>query len=123
MRKKCKPILTISLYNSEKKLFVTTGDEYNIASQVWMVLAKVMSPEENKEIMTTMIQEMFPVKNIATPYMYHHMWKRCLKVDWEEEAVQLMKDYWGKMIDLGADTFWEHLTRMIRIIHLMEARF
>ena len=34
---------------------------------------KSMSPEENKEIMTTMIQEMFPVKNIATPYMYHHI--------------------------------------------------
>lgn len=95
------------LYNSEKKLFVTTGDEYNIASQVWMVLAKVMSPEENKEIMTTMIQEMFPVKNIATPYMYHHIVEALFEGGLEEEAVQLMKDYWGKMIDLGADTFWE----------------
>lgn len=95
------------LYNEEKKLFVTTGNEYNIASQVWMVLAKVMSPEENKEIMKAMIDQLFPVKNIATPYMYHHIVEALFEGGLEEEAIQLMKDYWGKMIDLGADTFWE----------------
>lgn len=41
-----------------------------------MVLAKVMSPEENKEIMKAMIDQLFPVKNIATPYMYHHIDER-----------------------------------------------
>ena len=25
----------------------------------------------------------------------------------QDEAVKLMKEYWGKMISLGADTFWE----------------
>ena len=80
---------------------------HNIASQVWMVRAKVMSPEENKEIMKAMIDQLFPVKNIATPYMYHHIVEALFEGGLEEEAIQLMKDYWGKMIDLGADTFWE----------------
>lgn len=95
------------LYNPEKKLFVTNGDEYNIASQVWMVLSHVMSDEENKEIMTTMVEQLFPVKNIATPYMYHHIVEALFEGGLKDEAVLLMKDYWGKMIELGADTFWE----------------
>lgn len=95
------------LYDAKKKLFVTTGAEYNIASQVWMVLAHVMSDEENKIIMNSMIEKLFPVKNIATPYMYHHIVEALFEAGLNEEAVQLMKDYWGKMISLGADTYWE----------------
>lgn len=95
------------LYNPEKKLFVTTGGEYNIASQVWMVLSHVMSDNENKEIMTTMINELFPVKNIATPYMYHHIVEALFEAGLKKDAIELMKNYWGKMIQLGADTYWE----------------
>jgi alpha-L-rhamnosidase len=95
------------LYNKEKQLFVTAGDEYNIASQVWMVLAHVMSEEESKEIMKSTIKELFPVKDIATPYMYHHIVEALFEAGLKEEALQLMKDYWGKMISLGADTYWE----------------
>jgi alpha-L-rhamnosidase len=95
------------LYNKEKQLFVTAGDEYNIASQVWMVLAHVMSEEENKEIMKSTIKELFPVKDIATPYMYHHIVEALFEAGLKEEALRLMKDYWGKMISLGADTYWE----------------
>ena len=95
------------LFHPEKNLFATAWDEYNIASQVWMVLAHVMSDEENKSIMQTTIQELFPVKNIATPYMYHHIVEALFEAGLDEEAVHLMKSYWGKMISLGADTYWE----------------
>ena len=95
------------LFDKERNLFVTTGDEYNIGSQVWMVLAHVMSDEENKKIMESTIRELFPVKNIATPYMYHHIVEALFEAGLSEEAVKLMKDYWGKMISLGADTYWE----------------
>ena len=95
------------LYDKEKHLFVTGDSEYNIASQVWMVLAHVMSDEENKKIMTTTKETLFPVKDIATPYMYHHIVEALFEAGLKEDAVLLMKDYWGKMIFLGADTFWE----------------
>ena len=61
------------LYRKDRQLFVTGEEEFNIASQVWMVLAGVMSPEENREIMQTAVRELFPVTGIATPYMYHHI--------------------------------------------------
>lgn len=95
------------LFDSSKKLFVTDGVEYNIASQVWMVLAHVMSDKTNKEIMQSMIKNLFPVKGIATPYMYHHIVEALFEAGLAKEAVTIMKDYWGTMIDLGADTFWE----------------
>ena len=95
------------LYRKDRQLFVTGEEEFNIASQVWMVLAGVMSPEENREIMQTAVRELFPVTGIATPYMYHHIVEALFEAGLTEEAVSLMKNYWGKMIDLGADTFWE----------------
>ena len=95
------------LFRPEKNLFATTWDEFNIASQVWMVLAHVMSDEENKSIMKTAMKQLFPVKNIATPYMYHHIVEALFEAGLKEEAVHLMKSYWGKMISLGADTYWE----------------
>lgn len=95
------------LYRKDRQLFVTGEEEFNIASQVWMVLAGVMSPEENREIMQTAVRELFPVTGIVTPYMYHHIVEALFEAGLKEEAVSLMKNYWGKMIDLGADTFWE----------------
>ena len=95
------------LYDPSRKLFLTNGNEYNIASQVWMVLAHVMSDDENREILRTMVSELFPVKDIATPYMYHCIAEALFEGGLRDEAVKLMKDYWGKMIELGADTFWE----------------
>lgn len=96
-----------TLYCPDKNLFVTGDNEFNIASQVWMVLAGVMNPEENRKIMETTVKTLFPVKGIATPYMYHHIVESLFEAGLKNEAVTLMKNYWGKMIDLGADTFWE----------------
>lgn len=95
------------LYNKERHLFVTGDDEYNIASQVWMVLAHLLPDEENERVMKTTVKELFPVKNIATPYMYHCVVEALFEAGLKEEATDLMKSYWGKMVDLGADTFFE----------------
>ncbi len=96
-----------NLYNQEKHLFMTNQDEYNIASQVWMILAHVLSDEENKLVMQKTMDTLFPIRDIATPYMYHHIVEAMFEAGLFEEACKLLKDYWGKMIDLGADTFWE----------------
>lgn len=97
-----------NLYDQEKHLFVSGEQkEYNIASQVWMVIAQVLSKEENKVVMEQTMQCLFPIKDIATPYMYHHITEALCIAGMREAALQLMKTYWGAMITLGADTFWE----------------
>ncbi|GJM47977.1 alpha-L-rhamnosidase-related protein [Weissella soli] len=96
------------LFDRENNQFIVerTG-EVNIASQVWMVLAGVMDSSTNQLIMEQMIHTQFPVTGIATPYMYHHIAEALFVADMADEAKKLIKQYWGTMIELGADTFWE----------------
>ncbi|MEY8308228.1 hypothetical protein AAK899_01715 [Erysipelotrichaceae bacterium 51-3] len=97
-----------TLYDAEDGLFQTRDGEKNIASQVWMVLANVpVDCEQAKRVMENTLASLFPVRDIATPYMYSHITEALFKTGLTDAAVKLMKDYWGKMIELGADTFWE----------------
>lgn len=97
-----------TLFDPQQQLFVSgEAREINVASQVWMVLAHVLDDAQNTLVMQKMVAELFPITGIATPYMYHHVVEALFEAGQTETAVQLMKDYWGKMVDLGADTFWE----------------
>lgn len=97
-----------NLYDEVKGLFVSgEKKEINIASQVWMVLAHVMNDELNNNLMIRTVEKLFPIKKVATPYMYHHIVQALFEANMNEEAIDLMKKYWGKMISLGADTYWE----------------
>lgn len=96
------------LFDDEQGLFVSGPKrEVNVASQVWMALAHVLPEQENQQLMDRTLTKLFPVHNVATPYMYHHIVAALFETNHYDAAVQLMKDYWGKMVDYGADTFWE----------------
>lgn len=97
-----------TLFDDNIGLFSSGNNhEFNIASQTWMVLAGVFEPDINKKIMKTAEAKLFPVTGIATPYMYHHIVEALFESGLRQDAVKLMKNYWGKMISLGADTYWE----------------
>ena len=85
-----------------------SGDEkqLNYASQVWMILAGAVSPEEGAEILDKVI-EMHPEKGMVSPYMNHHFVEALLICGRKEQALEYMKYYWGGMLKHGADTFWE----------------
>ncbi|ETA73264.1 family 78 glycoside hydrolase catalytic domain [Ligilactobacillus equi] len=96
------------LFDQEQGFFVSGQDrEINISSQVWLVLAGVLNVNENAKLMKKMVAELFPVRGIATPYMYHHIAEALFISGLRDEAVDFMKQYWGQMITLGADTYWE----------------
>ncbi len=95
-------------YDSSIGLFVSgPNSDVNIASQVWMVLSGVLDDDMNLKIMKNSINQLFPIRKIATPYMYHHIVEALFVVGLKDEAISLMKEYWGKMIYCGADTYWE----------------
>ncbi|EIW13051.1 Alfa-L-rhamnosidase [Lactiplantibacillus pentosus KCA1] len=94
------------LYSQKDGLFTSNG-ELNIYSQIWMALAKVLPKDKNIELMNAAYKKFFPIQNVATPYMYHFIVEALLQNEMREEGVQLIKDYWGKMVSMGADTFWE----------------
>lgn len=98
---------TVLFDENKKQFIVEKNGEINVASQVWMVLAEVFDLKQNSEIMLKMIATQFPITGIATPYMYHHVVEALFVAGLSEQAVEQMKNYWGAMIELGADTFWE----------------
>jgi alpha-L-rhamnosidase len=95
------------LWDEGKQFFVSGADrQVSWASQIWMVLAGVLTEEENNQLMKRLLEEK-PEIGIATPYMYHHFVEALLIAGERELAITEMKTYWGGMIEDGADTFWE----------------
>ena len=97
-----------NLYDKKTGFFVSgKNKEINVASQVWMVLAHILTDEENQQLMAASMKKFYPFKDITTPYMYHHIAAALFESGNNELAIKLIKKYWGSMLDLGADTFWE----------------
>lgn len=96
------------LYNKEEKNFKNARDhhQYSVHGAVWMILGGVVSGEEGKEILTAVLNSKESVKPF-TPYMHHYVVEAMVKLGMMEEAKAYIKNYWGGMIALGADTFYE----------------
>lgn len=94
-------------WNEEKNVFVS-GKEHQISwiSQAWMTLADVFDKEKSRMIMLDILENKEAL-GVLTPYAYHHVIEALLHVGEKEKALELMRTYWGGMIELGADTFWE----------------
>ncbi|MFC0560563.1 alpha-L-rhamnosidase-related protein [Halalkalibacter alkalisediminis] len=92
----------------EQQGFFVSGETRQVswASQVWMVLAQVLSQKENKKLMKRLLEQN-PTIGMNTPYMYHHLVEALLLIEEKEKAIDMLKTYWGGMIKDGADTFWE----------------
>lgn len=88
--------------------FFTSGESRQIscASQVWLVLADVGTPESQQQLLAR-INSHPPEIQMNTPYMMHHYVAALLHTNELEQATQEIKRYWGAMVEYGADTFWE----------------
>ncbi len=96
------------LYDSKKGLFVNGYDENQLSvhSQVWMILGGVVSMEESQDILKKILSGRKMIQPV-TPYMHHYFVEALLKAEMKEEALAYMRDYWGGMVEKGADTYWE----------------
>lgn len=98
----------VSHFWDEEQGFFVSGESRQVSwsSQAWMVLADVFEPEKSRRLMLHLLEEN-PQMGVSTPYAYHHVIEALLHVGEKEKALELMRTYWGGMIELGADTFWE----------------
>ncbi|MFP7296360.1 sugar hydrolase [Neobacillus niacini] len=95
------------LWDDTLQFFISgNGRQVSWASQIWMVLADILTKEESRNLINRLLKEM-PEVGIATPYMYHHLVEALIVAGEKELAISQMKNYWGGMIQDGADTFWE----------------
>lgn len=92
----------------EEQGFFVSGKNRQVSwsSQAWMVLADVFDKERSRALMLHLLEEN-PEVGVTTPYAYHHVIEALLHVGEKEKALELMRTYWGGMLELGADTFWE----------------
>jgi hypothetical protein len=87
----------------------TSGPDHQLscATQAWMVLAGI--PESTavaQAALRNALADQAAIRPI-TPYVYHYLAEAMLACDMQDEALQLVRSYWGAMLDAGADTFWE----------------
>ncbi|MBQ2974375.1 MAG: glycoside hydrolase [Clostridia bacterium] len=96
------------LYDKNAKAFINDLDkkQFSVHSQIWMILGGVISGEEAKKLLIFSLDNE-NAKQPVTPYMRHYVTEAMLKLGMKDNAVQYLKNLWGGMIDLGADTFWE----------------
>ncbi len=92
------------LYDPDSGLFVSGADrQLSWASQIWMILSGV---RKDPGILERIAARTDAVR-MTTPYMYHHYVQALMDLGHKEEALAVLRSYWGGMADAGADTFWE----------------
>ena len=95
------------LYDPAMGLFLSGADrQVSWASQVWFALADVLPKEAARKALEAVAKE--PEAAImVSPYMMHHYVDALYHVGCPDQARRVMLDYWGGMVKLGADTFFE----------------
>jgi alpha-L-rhamnosidase len=96
------------LYDGSRGVYVSGPQrQVSCATQAWMVLAGIPeSAEASRIAIRTAMADAAAIKPI-TPYLYHYLAEAMLSCGMEEEALALVRSYWGGMLEAGADTFWE----------------
>lgn len=101
--KKTKAIIADS-YDEDKGLFISNG-QISYASQIWMVLSGVVNGDDASNLMKTI--DAYDAVSISSPYLKHYYIEALIKAGLKDKAYEEIHSYWGKMIEMGADTYWE----------------
>lgn len=95
------------MYNQKRGVMESGADrQVSILSQTWLIKAGVLSKKEGARAIRTALQT-DGVLMPGTPYATHYLIDAMLLCDMNQEARQYLIDYWGSMVQKGADTFWE----------------
>ena len=103
----CRNAANFYLWDGEKQCYISGKErQVSVASQVWMVLGEAIEGQAAVNLLHR-VECLSGAEKMVTPYMYHNYIEALLLVGEKNEALQKMEAYWGGMVDLGADTFWE----------------
>ena len=75
-------------------------------TQVWMILSGTLSPKEGARAMTAVLNDPTACRP-GSPYAYHYVIEALIACGMRDEAREQLLEYWGGMVERGADTFWE----------------
>jgi hypothetical protein len=94
-------------YDPARGLFVSgPKNQISWASQAWMIHSGIATKQEGSAALRAVAGMPDAVRPV-TPYLYHYVVDAMLACDMKEQALDLVRSYWGGMVQAGADTFWE----------------
>lgn len=96
-------------YWDAKKQIVVSGKERqeSYTATSWAVLGDLIKSNEAQKAIRNIMQSNTAIKP-GTPYANHFLVAAMLHCGMNSEAKKYVEDYWGGMVRLGADTFWEY---------------
>lgn len=105
--KKMKRAARKELYDNKQGIFLSgKNKQVSYLSQIWMILSGTLNQKEAQKALRTvfsMPDAVYP----GTPYAYHYLIEALISCGMNDEAKTRLIDYWGGMVQKGADTFWE----------------
>ncbi|MFA5209613.1 MAG: glycoside hydrolase, partial [Proteiniphilum sp.] len=105
--RKMKKAAHVNYFDKKSGLFKgLLNPQISYASQIWMILSGVASREEAEQALVA-LEQMEDACKPGTPYLYHYYIEALIESGLNTKAREKMIDYWGGMIQKGADTFWE----------------
>ncbi|MBQ9215601.1 MAG: glycoside hydrolase [Prevotella sp.] len=94
-------------YDQKRGVMVgAIGRQISILSQTWSIKAGILNKKEGAKAIRTALTTN-GVLMPGTPYATHYLIDAMLLCDMKQEARDYLIDYWGGMVNKGADTFWE----------------
>jgi alpha-L-rhamnosidase len=98
----------VAYYDKAQKVCVS-GPERQVswASQAWMTLGGLLPKDEAAGALRRGVIEDTTSVQPSTAYLYHHVAEAMVQCGMRAEAMTLIEQYWGGMVEDGADTFWE----------------
>lgn len=96
-------------YWNSKKREIVSGDskQTSYTGTSWAVLGDLISTSEAKQAITNVMADADAITP-GTPYANHFLVEAMIHCGMTSEARQYVEEYWGGMVKLGADTFWEY---------------
>lgn len=95
------------LYDRDREVFVSGPDrQASVLSQTWMIKSGVITDHRARKAIENILNApdaVFP----GTPYGTHYLIDAMIIAGMDTEAREYLTEYWGGMVNKGADTFWE----------------
>ncbi|KAH8657962.1 alpha-L-rhamnosidase [Xylariales sp. PMI_506] len=91
----------------EEMVFVSGSEkQISYASASWLVLSEALPIETARAALVNTLAHPNVIRPL-TPYLWHHVCDALATVGCYEQCLTVIKEYWGGMVNAGADTFWE----------------
>ncbi len=96
-----------TFYDRKAGVFVSGPQrQVSLASQAWLTFAGVGTKAQQARALRAALADPQVIRP-RTPYLNHYVVEALFMAGCHEDAVAMMRAYWGGMIKAGADTFWE----------------